>query len=88
MVAALAASKTVLLILFSDLRQKKPERSATSQRESGVHSCIAATLATRSRTKTAFARADRLYFRSQTLKINLQADDPVQPVEGGAIWTN
>jgi hypothetical protein len=83
MVAALAASKTALLMLFSDLRQKKPEHSATSQRESGIHSCIAATLATRSRTKTAFACADRLYFRSQTLKINLQPDDPVQPVGRG-----
>ena len=74
-----------VLILFSDLRQKKRRRSATSQRESGIHSCIAATLATRSRTKSPSTCADRLYFRSQTLKIKFTSKRPgIKPVEGGA----
>ena len=41
-----------------------------------------------SRLETVPVCADRLYFVQQTLKIVLQAYDPVKPAEGGAIWTN
>jgi len=37
--------------------------------ESGIHSCIAATLAARIENHIALMGADRLYFRSQALKI-------------------
>jgi hypothetical protein len=73
---------------FSDRRQKKRGRSAITLYESGIHSCIAATLAARIENHIALMCVDRLYFRSQALKINLQADDPVKPVGDGAIWTN
>jgi hypothetical protein len=79
-------TKTVPLILFSDLRQKNRGRSAITLYESGIHSCIAATLAARIENHIALMGADRLYFRSQALKINLQADDPVKPVGDGAIY--
>jgi hypothetical protein len=74
----------VPLILFSDLRQKNRGRSAITLHESGIHSCIAATLAARIENHVASTCADRLYFRSQALKINLQASDPVKPVGDGA----
>src|SRR4051812_23440924 len=73
---------------FFQLQWKNGWRGATNRRESDAHSCIAATLATRSQTKIASVCADRLYFAKQTLKIILQASDPVKPAEGGAIWTN
>ena len=45
--------------------------------ESDIHSCIAATLTARSKAKIGKVSGHRLYFRSQTLKINAQANDPV-----------
>jgi hypothetical protein len=42
-----------LLVLFSNVQRRNRERSAINLRESGVHSCIAATLAQRSRIKAA-----------------------------------
>jgi hypothetical protein len=74
----------VPLILFSDLRQKNRGRSAITLHESGIHSCIAATLVARIENHIALMCADRLYFRSQALKIILGVDDPVKPVGDGA----
>ena len=61
---------------FPTIRQKKRARSAKSQCESGIHSCIAATLAARIENQTAPMGADRLYFRSQTLKIKFTSRRP------------
>ena len=73
------------LILFSNLRQKKRERSAITQCESGIHSCIAATLAARIESHLALMCVDRLNFNSRALKINPQVDDPVKTGWGRGI---
>jgi hypothetical protein len=68
----------VPLILFSDLRQKNRGRSAITLHETGIHSCIAATLAARIENHDTLMCGDRLYFRSQALKINRQVNDPAK----------
>jgi hypothetical protein len=74
----LQASEARASHTFFRVQPRNGRRGATNEHESGVHSCIAATPATRSQTKIVFMCADRLYFTPWTLKIKLEAHDPVK----------
>ena len=80
--------RSALLILFPIFRRRNRERSATSLRESGIHSCIAATLATRSRIKTAHGRIACISDRRRSRSIYRQATRLNGRLGTGQIWTN